>query len=149
MLGHTGRRREGAQRRERGRSPKRPGKRERTTGFEPATLLLLAAGVPKTIAARAVSVSESVERWLGDGLRDRVDEARAAGQEQADATSEARLVVLITLAARTDWRAASGCGRRAGRSDGGLRGWRRERSLGVVVRDNRWRNPVRRCGLAL
>jgi transposase len=70
-------------------------------------VLLLAAGVPKAVAARAVSVSErSVERWLGDGLRDRVEEARAAGQEQADATSEARLVVLITLAARTDWRAA-------------------------------------------
>lgn len=71
-------------------------------------VLLLAAGVPKAVAARAVSVSErSVERWMRDGLRERVAQARAAGHEQTDAASEARFVVLISLAARTDWRAAA------------------------------------------
>jgi transposase len=71
-------------------------------------VLLLAAGVPAGLAARSVGVSErSVERWLKNGLRDRVAEARAAGQEQTDATSEARLVVLILRAAQHDWRASA------------------------------------------
>jgi hypothetical protein len=70
-------------------------------------VLLLATGVPARVAARSVAVSErSVERWMANGLREKVAAARAAGDEQADATSEARLVVLVTLAARTDWRAA-------------------------------------------
>ncbi len=70
-------------------------------------MLLLAAGVPARLAARSVGVSErSVERWMKNGLRERVAGARAAGQEQTDAQSEARLVVLISLAARSDWRAA-------------------------------------------
>jgi hypothetical protein len=62
---------------------------------------LLAAGVPIGVAARSVGVSErSVERWMKDGLRERVAEAKARSREQIDAASEARLVVLISLAAR-------------------------------------------------
>jgi transposase-like protein len=48
-------------------------------------VLLLAAGVPIGVAARSVGVSErSVERWMKDGLRERVAEARAAGQDRTD-----------------------------------------------------------------
>jgi hypothetical protein len=44
---------------------------------------------------------------MKNGLRERVAEARAAGQDQADATSEARLVVLILRASERDWRASA------------------------------------------
>lgn len=79
-----------------------------TPEVEADLVLLLGAGVPNTIAARAVGVSErSVERWMQGDLRQRVAEARARGQAQADAASEARLVVLIALAAKENWRAAA------------------------------------------
>jgi hypothetical protein len=79
-----------------------------TPEVEDDLVLLLGAGVPIPIAARAVNVSErSVERWMQGELRQRVAEARARGQAQTDAASEARLVVLISLAARDNWRAAA------------------------------------------
>jgi transposase len=79
-----------------------------TEAREDDLVLLLAAGVPIGVAARSVSVSErSVERWLNDGLRERVARARAEGQDLTDAASEARLVVLISIAARENWRAAA------------------------------------------
>jgi hypothetical protein len=79
-----------------------------TAGVEDDLVLMLGAGVPTAIAARAVGVSErSVERWLQGELRQRVAEARARSREQTDAVSEARLVVLISLAAKDNWRAAA------------------------------------------
>ena len=78
-----------------------------TREVEADLTLLLAQGVPVKLAAAATDVSpRSVRRWLHEGdLRERVAEVRAT-ERQADATSEARLVVLVTLAARHDWRAA-------------------------------------------
>jgi transposase len=71
-------------------------------------VLLLAAGASPARAAAAVGVGErSVTRWLRDGLRERVIEARAASPETAEALSEARLVVLIARAAVHDWKAAA------------------------------------------
>jgi len=70
--------------------------------------LMLAHGVPVGVAARSVGVSaRSVRRWLAEGdLRERVDEVRAA-ERHADATSEARLVVLILRATEHEWRASA------------------------------------------
>ena len=69
-------------------------------------VLLLAAGVPTGVAARSVSVSErSVERWLRDGLRERVAEARATGQAQTDAMNEHDLRS-ASVVARVEWRTA-------------------------------------------
>jgi transposase len=85
-------------------------------------VLLLAAGVSSARAARIVGVSErSLRRWLSNGLRDRVQQARAARLESTDALAEARLVVLISRAALADWRAGGlelGCSNVAGRSAG-------------------------------
>jgi transposase len=79
-----------------------------TPEVEDDLVLLLASGVPIPVAARAVNVSErSVERWLQGDLRQRVAEVRARGQSMSDAASEARLVVLISLAAKDNWRAAA------------------------------------------
>jgi transposase len=65
-------------------------------------------------ASRSESRRESVDvsprtlrRWLHEGdLRERVAEVRAT-KRHADATSEARLVVLILRAAEHDWRASA------------------------------------------
>jgi hypothetical protein len=79
-----------------------------TPGVEDDLVLMLGAGVPTPVAARAVNVSErSVERWMQGDLRHRVAETRARGQSMSDAASEARLVVLISLAAKDNWRAAA------------------------------------------
>lgn len=78
-----------------------------TKQVEADLTVLLAQGVPVKIAASATSVSpRSVRRWLGEGdLRERVAELRATRNEHADATNEARLVVLLLRAAEHDWRA--------------------------------------------
>ena len=70
---------------------------------------MLASGVPVKLAAAATDVSpRSVRRWLHEGnLRERVAEVRAAERRSSDATSEARLVVLLLRAAQTDWRASA------------------------------------------
>ena len=70
---------------------------------------MLAHGVPVEVAARSVDVSpRSVRRWLNEGdLRERVAELRAAHRVERDATSEARLVVLILKASEHDWRASA------------------------------------------
>jgi hypothetical protein len=71
-------------------------------------VLLLAAEASSARAARAVGVSErSVTRWLRNGLQKNVERARAATPATTDALSEARLVVLISRAALTDWKAAA------------------------------------------
>lgn len=89
-----------------------------TKQVEADLTLLLAEGVPVRIAAAAINVStRSVRRWLHEGdLRERVAEVRAAERapvradglaSDADATEEARLVVLLLRAAQTDWRASA------------------------------------------
>ena len=80
-----------------------------TREVEADLTLLLAEGVPVKLAAAATNVSpRSVRRWLHEGdLRERVAEVRAAERAHADATCEARLVVLILRAAQTDWRASA------------------------------------------
>ena len=72
-------------------------------------VVLLAVRVPVAVAARSVNVSRrTLDRWLRQpGLRERVEQARAAGPEATDALSEARAVVLILRAAQTDWRASA------------------------------------------
>jgi Helix-turn-helix domain of resolvase len=70
-------------------------------------VVLLAAGVPVGHAARAVGVSRwTLARWMRDGLRKEVEQARAEGPE-VDARAEARLVALVTRAAQGDWQAAA------------------------------------------
>jgi hypothetical protein len=65
-------------------------RRKLTAQVEDDLVLMLSAGVPIAVAARAVNVSgRSVERWLQGELRQRVAEARARGQAQTDAASEA------------------------------------------------------------
>jgi transposase len=80
-----------------------------TRQVEADLTLMLAQGVPVKIAAAATNVSaRSVRRWLHEGdLRERVVEVRAAERVDADATSGARLVVLLLRAAQTDWRASA------------------------------------------
>ena len=65
--------------------------------------------MPVKLAAASVDVSpRSVRRWLREGdLRERVAELRATQNEHADATDEARLVVLLLKAAEHDWRASA------------------------------------------
>ena len=72
-------------------------------------VVLLAAGVPVKVAARAVNVSRrTLDRWLRqDELRERVKQARAVGPVSTEAVTEARLVVLLARAAQFDWRAAA------------------------------------------
>lgn len=72
-------------------------------------VLLLAAGVPSARAARIVGVGErTLRRWLGNGLREHVERARASRPESTDAITEARLVVAIArTAALGDWRAGA------------------------------------------
>jgi transposase len=71
--------------------------------------VLLAARVPVEVAARSVNVSRrTLDRWLRqDGFRQRVEQARAAAPDSREATTEARLVVLLLRAAATDWRASA------------------------------------------
>jgi transposase len=71
-------------------------------------VLLLAAGASPARAARALGVGErSVRRWLSDGLRERVRQARAIGPQSTDALGEARALVLTLRAAESDWKAAA------------------------------------------
>ena len=71
--------------------------------------VLLAARVPVEVAARSVNVSRrTLDRWLRqDGFRERIGRARAATPESTEATTEARLVVLLLRAAAHDWKAAA------------------------------------------
>ena len=80
-----------------------------TPELETDLVVLLANGLSVRSAARVVGVSRrSLTRWLADGLRERVAEARVARPESADALTEARLVVAIARAATLgDWRAAA------------------------------------------
>jgi hypothetical protein len=55
----------------------------------------------------ATSRLHSRSGCLIDRLRERVEQARAAGPEATDALSEARAVVLILRAAQSDWRASA------------------------------------------
>lgn len=72
-------------------------------------VVLLVAGVPVEVAARAVNVSRrTLDRWLRQNeLRERVEQARAAGPQSPEAVSEARLVVMLARAAQFDWKAAA------------------------------------------
>ena len=83
-----------------------------TREVEADLTLMLAQGVPVRIAAAATDVSpRSVRRWLHEGLRERVAEVKATERAalgdglHADATDEARLVVLLLRA--SDWRASA------------------------------------------
>lgn len=80
-----------------------------TPELETDLVVLLANGLSVRSAARVVGVSRrSLTRWLADGLRERVAEARVARPESADALTEARLVVAIARAATLgEWRAAA------------------------------------------
>jgi transposase len=80
-----------------------------TPELETDLVLLLSSGLSIRSAARVAGVSRrSLTRWLADGLRERVAEARAARPESTDAITEARLVVAIARAATLgDWRASA------------------------------------------
>jgi transposase len=72
-------------------------------------VVLLAAGVPVSVAPRSVGVSRgTLDRWLREGeLHGRVEQARAAGPVSSETVTEARLVVLLARAAQFDWKAAA------------------------------------------
>jgi transposase len=71
-----------------------------TPDLETNLVLLLPNGLSVRSAARVVDVSRrSLTRWLADGLRERVAEARTATPEANDAAIEARVVLALAQAA--------------------------------------------------
>lgn len=80
-----------------------------TPDLETDLVLLLSNGLSVRSAARVAGVSRrSLTRWLADGLRERVAQARAARPEVRDSQVEARLVVAVARAAALgEWRAAA------------------------------------------
>jgi hypothetical protein len=71
-------------------------------------VVMLAAGMPVGRAAAAAGVPQrTLTRWLRAGLRQQVERARAEQVEAVEALPEARLVGLVTRAARGDWAASA------------------------------------------